>query len=226
MIHLHGVHKVYLNGVHALKDVDLRIEKGEFVYLVGASGAGKSTLLRLFLREELPTRGQVMVGGRSVVRLRRSEVNLLRRNIGMVFQDFRLLPDRTVAENVAFVLEVLEVPRRDIRYRVTRVLQQVGLSDKANSFPLQLAGGEQQRVGIARAIVNNPRLLLADEPTGNLDPHASWEVMNILTELNKNGTTVVIATHAQEIVNTLRQRVVTLERGRVTKDEQRGAYAV
>ncbi|MGB9885794.1 MAG: cell division ATP-binding protein FtsE [Moorellales bacterium] len=223
MIKLYNVTKVYPGGIQALLDVNLHIEKGEFVFLMGPSGAGKSTLLRLILREELPTRGQVLVAGRSVTRLKPREIPGLRRSIGMVFQDFRLLEDRTVYENVAFALEVLEYSREEIRRRVPALLEMVGLADRARAFPRQLSGGEQQRVAIARAIANNPPLILADEPTGNLDAKTAWEIMNLLDKINKRGATVLVATHNREIVAAMQRRVITLERGRVVQDQPRGA---
>lgn len=224
MIQLYNVTKIYSGGIQALLDVTLHIGKGEFVFLVGPSGAGKSTLLRLLLREELPTRGQILIGGRSVARLKPREIPALRRSIGMIFQDFRLLEDRTVYENVAFALEVLEYPREEIRRRVPALLELVGLANRARAFPSQLSGGEQQRVAIARAIANNPPLVLADEPTGNLDYQTAWDVMLLLDKINKRGTTVVVATHNREIVNAMQRRVVALERGRVVRDEPRGAF--
>lgn len=225
MIQFVNVSKIYGNKVVALHDINIKIEKGEFLFLVGPSGAGKSTFIRLLLREEEPTRGQVFVGNRSINRLRRKEIALLRRNIGTVFQDFRLLLNRTVFENVAFALEVLEYSRKDIRQKVPPVLEMVGLASKKDSFPHQLSGGEQQRTAIARAIVNGPRILVADEPTGNLDPETSGEIMELLSDVNRRGTTVIMATHASQIVNSMRKRVVALERGRMVRDEERGVYS-
>lgn len=223
MIHLYNVTKVYEANNTALLDVSLHIAKGEFVFLIGPSGAGKSTLLRLLLREDLPTRGLVMVGGRNVVRLKPREIPALRRAIGMVFQDFRLLKDRTVYENVAFAMEVLEFRHKEIRKRVPSLLDMVGLAGRAKALPQQLSGGEQQRVAIARALVNNPPLVLADEPTGNLDSQTAWEVMMLLDKINKRGTTVLVATHNHEIVDTMGRRVIALERGRMVRDEAKGA---
>ena len=224
MIQLLNVTKIYPNGVHALDELTVRIHKSDFVFLVGPSGAGKSTFIKLLIREELPSRGQILVDGKSILRLRKSEVAKLRRNVGIVFQDFRLLADRTVLENVAFAMEVLEHSKKEIMARVPTVLEMVGLDGKENYFPHQLSGGEQQRVAIARAIVNGPRLLIADEPTGNLDPDTSWGIMEVLSDINKRGTTVLMATHARTIVNKMRKRVIALECGRVIRDEQEGGY--
>ncbi|MDK2887304.1 MAG: cell division transport system ATP-binding protein [Thermoanaerobacter sp.] len=225
MIRFYGVTKVYPNGVKALDNINLHIRKGEFLFLVGPSGAGKSTLTRLIFREELPTRGQVLFNGRNVARMRSREVPYLRRRIGMVFQDFRLLPQKTVFENVAFALEVTGASSRDIKRRVPEVLKLVGLEDKAGMLPAHLSGGEQQRVGIARAIVNNPVLLIADEPTGNLDPETSWGLMELFQQINKAGTTIIMITHAREIVDAMKKRVVALESGRIVRDEEGGGYS-
>lgn len=224
MIQFFNVSKFY-DGVKALVGATLQIERGEFVFLVGPSGAGKTTLLKMILREEVPTKGQVYVFGRSITRMKHGEIPALRRQIGMVFQDFRLLQERTAYENVAFAMQVIGSGRAEIRRRVPEVLEQMGLKDVAGIFPRQLSGGEQQRVAIARALVNKPALLIADEPTGNLDRDTAWEIINCLQEINNQGTTVVIATHAREIVDTLRQRVIALENGRVVRDECEGAYA-
>lgn len=225
MIRFYGVTKVYPNGVKALDNINLHIRKGEFLFLVGPSGAGKSTLTKLIFREELPTRGQVLFNGRNVARMRSREVPYLRRRIGMVFQDFRLLPQKTVFENVAFALEVTGASSRDIKRRVPEVLKLVGLEDKAGMLPAHLSGGEQQRVGIARAIVNNPVLLIADEPTGNLDPETSWGLMELFQQINKAGTTIIMITHAREIVDAMKKRVVALESGRIVRDEEGGGYS-
>lgn len=225
MIQFYNVTKTYPNGVTALYGVNLQIEKGEFVFIVGPSGAGKSTLIKLIFREEVPTKGQIYVGGRSIVRMKHRDIPHLRRQIGMVFQDFRLLPDRTVFENIAFAMQVVGAGPAEIRKKVPEVLQLVGLKDRSQMYPSQLSGGEQQRVAIARALVNTPSLLIADEPTGNLDVDTSWEIINCLREINKRGTTVLVATHARDIVDALRQRVIALDRGRVVRDEYRGAYA-
>ncbi len=226
MIRMYNASKDYANGVKALIDVSVQIEKGEFVFLVGPSGAGKSTFIRLLFREELPSDGQVIIAGKSIVRLRSSKVAVLRRNIGVVFQNFRLLSDRTAFENVAFALRVLQFSQKDINQRVPEILRQVGLSARAGSYPHQLSGGEQQRVAIARAIVNNPKILIADEPTGNLDPDTSWEIMHLLYEINKRGTTLIIATHDKKIVDTMKRRVIGLERGRLVRDDQQGVYGL
>lgn len=219
LVQMYNVSKAYPNGVKALNDVSLKIDRGEFVFLMGQSGAGKSTFIKLMLREELPTRGQIFVATKSIVRMKPKEVPMLRRNIGVVFQDFKLLENRTVAENVAFAMQVVETQPKDIKVRVADVINMVGLKGKEDCFPSQLSGGEQQRVGIARAIVNRPLILIADEPTGNLDVDTSWGIMDLLTEINKKGTTVIMSTHAQDIVRQLRKRVVYLENGRVTYDD-------
>ena len=224
MIQMYNVTKVYSGGNRALVDVSLKIEKGDFVFLVGASGAGKSSFMKLLLREELPSRGQIFVAGKSLVRMKRRDIPFLRRNLGMVFQDFRLLPNYTVFENIAFALRVVETSPREIPGRVEEVLRLVGLQGKGPVLPDRLSGGEQQRVGIARAIINRPRILLADEPTGNLDADTSWEIMKILSEINKRGTTVVMATHAMDIVDKMRRRVIEIENGRLIRDEKRGSY--
>jgi cell division transport system ATP-binding protein len=224
MIKVYDVSKSYKNGPMALSDINLTIAKGEFVFIVGPSGAGKSTLIKMFIREELPTRGQVVVAGRNISRLRRRDIPAFRRKIGVVFQDFRLLPEKTVYENVAFAMEVTEAHPREIRKRVPQVLELVGLREKLKSMPSELSGGEQQRVAMARAVINNPDILIADEPTGNLDPDTSWEIMNLLNQINQRGTTVVVATHANSIVNVMRKRVVAIERGRLVRDQEKGVY--
>jgi cell division transport system ATP-binding protein len=226
LIQVQNLTKIYGNGVLALSDVNLQIEKGEFVFLVGASGAGKSTFMKLIIRRELPSEGSIYVGRKNVVKLRPSEVPFFRRNIGTIFQDYKLLPNKTVYENVSFALEVIEASRREIERQVPAVLELVGLKEKAKVFPSELSGGEQQRVSLARAIVNRPLLLLADEPTGNLDPDTSWGIMDLLLEINKRGTTVIMATHNKEIVNRMRRRVVALENGQIVRDEVKGVYAV
>lgn len=224
MIQFHKVSKVYGNGTVALNEVDLHIEKGEFVFLVGPSGAGKTTLIKLVIRRELPSQGLIMVGRKNLSQMKRHDVPIFRRNIGVIFQDYKLLPNKTVFENVAFALEVIEASRKDILKQVPAVLELVGLRDKAKAFPSQLSGGEQQRVSLARAIVNRPLLLLADEPTGNLDPETSWGITDLLLEINKRGTTVVMATHNKSIVDRMRRRVVAMENGQIVRDEQKGVY--
>ncbi|MDO8107081.1 cell division ATP-binding protein FtsE [Isoptericola sp. b441] len=225
MIRLNNVTKVYARGARpALDDVDLEIERGEFVFLVGASGSGKSTLLRLMLREERPTGGKVFVAGKDLSKLSTWKVPYLRRQIGTVFQDFRLLPNKTVFENVAFALQVIGKPRHHIMTTVPDTLELVGLGGKEKRRPHELSGGEQQRVAIARAFVNRPSILLADEPTGNLDPTTSVGIMRLLDRINRTGTTVVMATHDDEIVDQMRKRVVELDTGQVVRDQSRGVY--
>jgi cell division transport system ATP-binding protein len=222
---LHDVTKRYPNGNEALKDVDLVVPEGDFVFLVGPSGAGKSTLMKLLIRDELATRGDVVIDGFDLARIRRRQVPKIRRKIGIVFQDFKLLPRKTVYENVAFALEVTGTPRRQIRPAVERVIALVGLTGQVKQLPDQLSGGEQQRVSVARAFVNHPPLLLADEPTGNLDPETSIGIMQLLYRINKTGTTVVVATHDVDMVDRMRRRVIELSAGRVVRDERAGAYA-
>ncbi|OUM94993.1 MAG: cell division ATP-binding protein FtsE [Thermobacillus sp. ZCTH02-B1] len=224
MIEMRDVWKIYPDGSQALRGVSVLIERNEFVYIVGPSGAGKSTFMKLIYREEVPTRGEISVNGFNIGKLKPRKIPYIRRNIGVVFQDFRLLPKLTVYENVAFAMEVIEAPRRLIRKRVMEVLELVGLKSKANSLPAQLSGGEQQRVAIARAIVNNPAVIVADEPTGNLDPETSWGIMNLLEEIHFRGATIVMATHNKEIVNTLRKRVIAIENGVIVRDEPKGEY--
>ena len=221
---LHDVTKTYPNGKTALGDVDLVIPEGDFVFLVGPSGAGKSTLIKLLIRDELATRGAVILDGQDLARLARRNVSKVRRKIGIVFQDFKLLPQKSVRENVAFALEVTGTPRRRIKPAVDRVLSLVGLTRQAEQYPKQLSGGEQQRTAIARALVHDPRLIIADEPTGNLDPLISWEILQLLLRINELGVTVLMATHNAEVVTALRKRVVALEEGRVIRDEVGGAY--
>jgi len=226
MIRLQDVSKVYDGATVAVNDVSLEILKGEFVFLVGPSGSGKSTLIRLILRQELPTHGAIWVAGKQTTKLPSWKVPLLRRSLGTVFQDFKLLPNKTVYENIAFALEVIGRPRHVIRNQVPQVLSLVGLATKADRLPTQLSGGEQQRVSIARAFVNRPLIILADEPTGNLDPATSVGIMRLLDRINRSGTTVVMATHDHAIVDAMRRRVVALERGQVIRDQTRGAYEV
>ena len=225
MIVFESVTKIYEPHVVALRDVSMVIDKGEFVFLVGPSGSGKSTLTRLLLKELEPTDGRIIVGGRELARLKNSKVPMLRRNIGCVFQDFKLLPNRTAAENVAYALKVQGESKRDIRAKVPEVLALVGLSGKTNSLPDELSGGEQQRVSIARAFVNHPPLLVCDEPTGNLDPDTSVGIMQLLYRINRSGTTVLMVTHDREMVDKMRRRVIALEDGRLARDERRGGYA-
>lgn len=222
LVQMYNVSKTYLNGVKALNDISLKIDRGEFVFLMGQSGAGKSTLMKLLYREELPTRGQIFIASRSIVRMKTREVPLLRRNIGVVFQDSKLLENKTVFENVAFAMHVVGANRREIRERVEEALGLVGLKDKRDCYPSQLSGGQQQRAGIARAIVNRPLIVLADEPTGNLDADTSWGIMELLSEINKKGTTVIMATHAQDIVKRLGKRVIVLNEGRLVADSMPG----
>ena len=225
MISLQTVTKVYRNGVTALEDVSVEVEKGEFVFVVGQSGSGKSTLIRLLLKEEEATKGAVYVAGKNLAKITSWKVPYLRRNIGTVFQDYKLLTDKTVFENVAFGLEVIGKPKHVIDQRVPEILEYVGLGDKLNNFPDELSGGEQQRVSIARACVNRPLVLLADEPTGNLDPNTSVDIMRLLDKVNRIGTTVVMATHDQAIVDAMRKRVVELDKGHVVRDQARGVYS-
>ena len=224
MIEIYHLYHQYGDDVVALRDINLTIDRGEFVFIVGASGAGKSTLLKLFLREIKPTRGILKIFGRDLSRLKNSEIPYLRRNIGMVFQDFRLLQDRNVYENVAFSMRVIGAPAREIRKRVPLTLELVGLKDKLFKKPGELSGGEQQRVCLARAIINRPAVVIADEPTGNLDPVTALEILNLLQEINIRGTTVIVATHAQELVDRLQKRVICLDQGYVISDQERGVY--
>ena len=227
LIDIKDCSKIYKNGVTGLADLNLEIDKGEFVFIIGQTASGKSTLIKLLYREEKPTKGKVIVGGIDVAKLRNSKIYKLRRKLGVVFQDFKLLPKLTVYENVAYGLESLGLKSGDIRPKVMRALEHVGLKDKVRSFPDQLSGGEQQRVCIARAIVNNPKLLICDEPTGNLDPDTSKEIMDVIENINKElGTTVVMATHDKDIVNRMKKRVVTIENGIKVSDKLKGSYKV
>ncbi|HET7651802.1 MAG TPA: cell division ATP-binding protein FtsE [Acidimicrobiales bacterium] len=226
MIRLDHVTKVYKGDVVALRDVSLDIQKGEFVFLIGPSGSGKSTFLRLLLREEEPTDGRIWVAGKDIGELNGWKIPYLRRNIGCIFQDFRLLPNKTVYENVAFALEVIGRPRHVIKTQVPQILDLVGLAKKSDNLPSELSGGEQQRVSIARAFVNRPLILLADEPTGNLDPSTSEGIMRLLDRINRTGTTVLMATHDQSIVDRMRRRVIELDRGTLVRDQSRGVYDV
>ena len=219
-----NVSKAYPNKVIALERVNVDINKGEFVFIVGSSGAGKSTFIKLLLREELPTFGEIEVNGKDVVHMSQSEVPYLRRGLGVIFQDYRLLPDKTVFENVAFAMQVIEAPRKIMQKSVNSVLDIVGLSDRYKDFPDNLSGGEQQRVAIARAIVNDPAIVIADEPTGNLDPDTSWGIMQIFQRINDAGTTIVMATHDKAIVDGMKKRVIEIESGHVIRDQARGYY--
>ena len=225
LIELKNVYKRYNNGVTALVDVNLEIGKGEFVFIIGESGSGKSTLIKLLYRQEKPTKGEVYVGGINVAKLRNGKVYKLRRKLGIVFQDYKLLPKMTVYENVAFALEVYGLKKEEVRNRTLKAIEQVGLKDKLRSYPDELSGGEQQRVSIARAIVNSPKILICDEPTGNLDPKISMEVMEVIDKINKDlGTTIVMATHDEKIVNKMKKRVVVIEKGLIAKDLMKGKY--
>ena len=224
LIRIADVQKTYKNGVVALYDFNLSIKKGEFVFVIGASGSGKSTLIKMLYREEKPDKGEIIIGGINVAKLKNRKVYILRRKIGVVFQDFKLLPKLTVYENVAFAMEVFSIDKKQIHKRVLEVLELVGLKHKARQYPNQLSGGEQQRVVIARAIVNKPKLLICDEPTGNLDPDTSMEIMKVLEEINEMGTTIIMATHDREIVNKLKKRVIMLEEGKLVKDCEKGQY--
>ncbi|AKM20373.1 Cell division ATP-binding protein FtsE [Geobacillus sp. 12AMOR1] len=224
MIEMQDVYKTYPNGVVALNGINVRIKQGEFVYVVGPSGAGKSTFIKMMYREEKPTSGTIMVNGVNLAKLKDSKVPLLRRNIGVVFQDFKLLPKLNVYENVAFALEVIEESPKAIRKKVMEVLDLVGLKHKVRSYPNELSGGEQQRVSIARSIVNSPKIVIADEPTGNLDPETSWGIVELFEKINDRGTTIVMATHNKEIVNATRRRVIAIENGKIVRDEAKGEY--
>jgi len=224
VIEMQDIWKTYKNGTHALRGISVKVDRNDFVFVVGPSGAGKSTFMKLIYREERPTKGHIFVNGFNLEKLKQRKIPFVRRNIGVIFQDFKLLPKLTVFENVAFAMEVIEAPKKTIKKRTLEVLDLVRLKDKANSLPSQLSGGEQQRIAIARAIVNNPSVIIADEPTGNLDPDTSWEIMKLLEEINFRGTTIVMATHNKEIVNTLRKRVIAIEKGMIARDEVRGEY--
>lgn len=225
MIKLQNVTKLYANGHKALNNITLQIGEEEFVFLVGPSGSGKSTLTRMLYREDIPTSGNVYIDNVNLNKLSHRQIPVLRRNIGVIFQDYKLLPKRTVGENIAFALQVIGMGRIQIRKKVSVSLDLVGLLEKQNLYPHELSGGEQQRICIARAIVNNPSILLADEPTGNLDPHTSWEIMQLLQKINKRKTTVVVATHNKSIVDMMKKRVVAIDNGRITRDQQLGTYS-
>ena len=225
LIRIKNVEKKYKNGVTAIYDLNLAIEKGAFVFIIGGSGSGKSTLIKMLYREEKPTKGQIIVGGRDVAKLRDRKVYLIRRKIGIVFQDYRLLPKLTVFENVAFALECIGEKKDEVRRKVLKALEDVGLKNKVHNYPDQLSGGEQQRVAIARAIVNNPKLLLCDEPTGNLDPEMSMEIMKVLEDINnQRGTTIIMATHDEKLVNKMKKQVITLKDGHLVNYKQKGTY--
>lgn len=224
MIELKNITKKYPNGTIALKDINLKILKGEFAFIVGSSGSGKSTLMKLILKEEDPTEGDVIVNGYQVSTMNRKAVPYLRRGLGIVFQDFRLLPNKTVYENVAYAMQITEALPKEIRRQVPMSLALVGLSRKAHVYPNELSGGEQQRVALARALVNNPSLLIADEPTGNLDPETTWEIIKLLSEINQRGTTVLIATHEKTIVDAMKKRVIALDKGVIIRDQEKGLY--
>ena len=224
IITLENVSKSYATGAPALNGIDLRVKKGEFVFIIGDSGSGKSTMIKLLLKELTATEGKIMVMGEDLGRLRHRKIPKYRRNLGIVFQDFRLLKDRNVYENVAFAQRIIQVPNKEIKRNVPSILATVGLAGKYKARPRQLSGGEQQRVAIARALVNRPAILLADEPTGNLDPDTTWEIMKLLEQINENGTTVLMVTHNREIVDTMKKRVVTMKKGVIVSDEERGGY--
>ena len=224
MIELKEVTKEYSKGIAALNGISLKIEAGEFVFIVGDSGSGKSTLIKLLLRELTPTSGTILVNGQSVADLKPRQIPRYRRNLGIVFQDFRLLKDRNVYENVAFAQRIIQVPTKEIKRNVPAILATVGLAGKYKAKPKQLSGGEQQRVALARALINRPPILLADEPTGNLDPKNSWEIMKLLEKINEGGTTILVVTHNREIVNEMRKRVVTMKKGVIVSDEEKGGY--
>lgn len=224
MLEMRHAGKVYPGGAVALEDINVHIKPGEFVFLVGPSGAGKSTFIRMISREIEPTSGQILVDGVDVMKLKRGDIPYLRRQLGIVFQDFRLLNDRTAYENVAFAMQVIEAPIYKIRKRVNEVLELVGLKDRGNNYPGEMSGGEQQRIAIARAIVNDPLLVIADEPTGNLDPETSKDIMEIFTQINSHGTTIIMATHDKTMVDYMQKRVIALENGRIVRDDRKGVY--
>ena len=224
MIEFKNVSKVYATGTEAVHNANFKINKGDFTFLVGTSGSGKSTLIKLILKEEEPTSGNIIINGKDTTFLKQSRVPYLRRSMGVVFQDFRLLPDKTVYDNVAFAMYIVRATPRHIRRQVPMVLSLVGLSGKAKMYPNELSGGEQQRVALARALVNNPAMLIADEPTGNLDPETAWDIMTLLDDINKRGTTVVVATHAKDIVDKMKKRVIQIESGNIVRDTEKGGY--
>ena len=222
VIEFKGVSKTYATGTHAIEDVNIRINKGEFVFIVGSSGAGKSTFMKLIMREEKANTGSIMVNGFNLTKMSRKQVPMLRRTMGIVFQDFRLIPTMNVFDNVAFAMHVVGASNRDIRLKVSKAVSKVGLGDKARSMPMQLSGGEQQRVGLARALVNSPDLIIADEPTGNVDPNMSYEIVSLLTEINKRGTTILMVTHDHNLVRDFQHRVIMLDSGRIVADNAAG----
>ena len=224
MIEFKNVSKVYSTGTEAVHNATFTIDKGEFAFLVGTSGSGKSTLIKLILKEEEPSSGNIIINGKDTTFLKQNRVPFLRRSMGIVFQDFRLLPDKTVYENVAFAMYIVKATPKHIRRQVPMVLSLVGLSDKAKCYPHELSGGEQQRVAIARALVNNPSMIIADEPTGNLDPETAWDIMNLLNEINARGTTIVMATHARDIVDKMKKRVIQIDKGIIVRDDRKGGY--
>ena len=224
MIEFKNVSKVYDTGTVAVKQANFKIDKGDFAFLVGASGSGKSTIIKMILKEEEPTKGNIIINGKDTTFLKQSRVPYLRRSMGVVFQDFRLLPDKTVYDNVAFAMHVVRATPRHIRRQVPMVLSLVGLRSKAKMYPEELSGGEQQRVSLARALVNNPSMIIADEPTGNLDPETAWDIMNLLNDINMRGTTVVVATHAKDIVDRMRKRVIEIHKGVIVRDNRKGGY--
>ncbi len=224
MIEFRNITKTYETGTKAVKNANFTIEKGEFAFLVGSSGSGKSTLIKMILKEEEPTTGRLIINGKDITYLKPSRVPYLRRSMGVVFQDFRLLPDKTVYDNVAYAMYIVRATPRHIRRQVPMILSLVGLSGKAKMYPNELSGGEQQRVALARALVNNPSMLIADEPTGNLDPETAWDIMNLLNDINARGTTIVVATHAKDIVDNMKKRVIHIQKGDIIRDDKKGGY--
>ena len=224
MIEFRNVSKVYDTGTEAVHNANFTINKGDFAFLVGSSGSGKSTLIKLILKEEEPTSGNIIINGKDTTFLKPNRIPFLRRSMGVVFQDFRLLPDKTVYDNVAYAMYIVRATPRHIRRQVPMILSLVGLSGKAKMYPNELSGGEQQRVALARALVNNPSMLIADEPTGNLDPDTAWDIMNLLNDINMRGTTVVVATHAKDIVNQMKKRVIHIRKGEIIRDDKKGGY--
>ena len=224
MIEFRNVSKTYSTGTEAVHNANFKIEKGEFAFLVGSSGSGKSTLIKMILKEENPTSGNIIINGKDTTYLKPKRVPFLRRSMGVVFQDFRLLPDKTVYDNVAFAMYIVRATPKHIRRQVPMVLSLVGLSGKAKMYPNELSGGEQQRVALARALVNNPSMLIADEPTGNLDPDTAWDIMTLLNDINMRGTTIVVATHAKEIVDRMKKRVIHIDKGIIDRDDKKGGY--